>query len=62
MGKSKQQIMGYPDDLKLKSCMTLSLKVESGNKLFESVLDKFFNGEEDANTVEILKSQAEKNR
>jgi uncharacterized protein (DUF1810 family) len=51
------KIMGSPDDLKLRSCMTLFLKAEPGNKIFASVLEKFFGGEEDARTVEILKSQ-----
>ena len=54
------KIMGSPDDLKLRSCMTLFLKADPDNKLFASVLDKFFDGEEDERTVEILKSQEEK--
>ena len=53
------KIMGSPDDLKLRSCMTLFLKVEPGNKIFASVLDKFFDGKEDTRTVEIIKSQTE---
>ena len=53
------KIMGSPDNLKLRSCMTLFLKAEPGNRIFASVLDKFFDGEEDSRTVEILRSQAE---
>ena len=53
------KIMGSPDDLKLRSCMTLFLQAEPGNRLFASVLEKFFDGKEDARTVEILKSQVD---
>ena len=46
-------VMGYPDDLKLKSCMTLFLEV-SGEELFQQVLDKFFDGEKDTATLKLL--------
>ena len=46
-------VMGYPDDLKLKSCMTLFLKI-SGEPLFQQVLDKFFGGEQDRATLKLL--------
>ena len=55
-------IMHYPDNLKLKSSMTLFKKVEEvynidcGN-IFQKTLDKFFNGEEDQNTIRILEKQ-----
>lgn len=39
-------IMGYPDDLKLKSCMTLFWLV-TGEQLFKDVLDKFYAGKMD---------------
>ena len=42
--KSARNIFGYPDDLKLKSSMTL-FKIISNNKLFSDVLVKYFNGE-----------------
>lgn len=48
------EIMGYPDDLKLKSSMTLFYTV-SEEKIFKKVLDKFFSGELDARTLSILK-------
>lgn len=51
------RIMGATDDLKLRSCMTLFLAAEPGNTIFASVLGKFFRGEKDTRTVEILKSQ-----
>jgi uncharacterized protein (DUF1810 family) len=46
-------IFGSPDDLKLKSSMTLfsSLKI---NPVFQKVLDKFFNGAKDSKTLELI--------
>ena len=48
-----EEVMGYPDDLKLQSCMTLFAMV-SGERLFFDVLDKFFGGELDKKTQELL--------
>jgi len=36
------EIMGYPDDLKLKSCMTLFEAVSPEEHIFKDVLEKFF--------------------
>lgn len=47
-------IFGFPDDLKLKSSMTLFYLV-SGNDIFKSVLEKFFDGELDKKTELLLK-------
>jgi uncharacterized protein (DUF1810 family) len=46
-------IFGSPDDLKLKSSMTLfsSLNI---NPVFQMVLDKFFNGTGDNKTLELI--------
>jgi len=56
-GRSISQIFGYPDDLKLKSSMTLFAYVTDWNpgSVFVRVLDKYFNGERDGKTLEILK-------
>ena len=48
-----KEVMWYPDDLKLRSCMTLFLAV-SGDKIFEKVIDKFYEGEKDLKTINIL--------
>ncbi|MEO0836198.1 MAG: DUF1810 domain-containing protein [Cyanobacteria bacterium J06642_3] len=53
-GKSALEIMGYPDDLKLKSSMTLFSCVTS-DTIFASVLDKYFSGEQDHKTLQLLK-------
>ena len=47
-------VLGYPDDMKLKSSMTLFYLV-SKKSVFKRVLDKFFCGELDDRTVDILK-------
>lgn len=46
-------VMGYPDDLKLKSSMTLFSEV-SDIDVFKKVLDKFYNGEKDEMTISLL--------
>lgn len=48
------EVFGYPDDMKLKSSMTL-FSLVSEQEIFEKVLDKFFDGKIDGKTVEILK-------
>jgi uncharacterized protein (DUF1810 family) len=47
------QIMGSPDDLKLRSSMTLFAYVEPGT-VFQDVLDKFYNGIPDEKTLQLL--------
>ena len=47
-------VMGWPDNMKLKSSMTLFALV-SDNDIFRRVLDKFFDGEMDEFTVQNLK-------
>ena len=46
--------MGEPDNWKLKSCMTL-FETVSNEPVFGQVLDKFFGGERDKATVEMLR-------
>lgn len=48
-------VMGYPDDLKLRSSMTLFAEAAPDNPTFQKVLDKFFAGERDGKTLELLK-------
>ena len=48
-----RKVMGYPDDLKLKSSMTL-FYVVSGRAVFKQVLDKYYFGELDEKTVSLL--------
>jgi uncharacterized protein (DUF1810 family) len=48
-------VMGRPDDLKLKSSMTLFALVSPEHEVFQKVLDKFFHGQRDQKTIELLK-------
>jgi len=48
------KIFGSPDDLKLKSCMTLFSQVPGADPVFELVLQKFYNGLKDHITLKIL--------
>lgn len=50
------KIFGYPDDLKLKSSMTLFAAACPDADIFQKVLDKFFNGIKDQKTLELIKS------
>ncbi len=47
-------VMGYPDHLKLCSCMTLFDYV-SDNNIFMKVLDKYYHGKKDQKTLKLLK-------
>ena len=46
-------VLGYPDDLKLRSCMTLFAQV-SDDPVFNAVLAKFYGGRPDTRTLELL--------
>jgi len=52
-GDSATNILGTPDDLKLKSSMTLFAHV-TGEPIFRGVLDRFFGGARDERTIELL--------
>ena len=54
-----ERVMGYPDDLKLRSCMTLFSVADPECGKFQAVLDKFFGGKPDEKTLRILKKQEE---
>lgn len=53
------EIFGYPDDMKLRSSMTLFEAAScSTENIFAQVLDKFFAGERDERTLEIIGEDA----
>jgi uncharacterized protein (DUF1810 family) len=52
--RSVEDIFGYPDDLKFRSCITLFSSVTNENDVFRTALDKYFNGEPDPATVARL--------
>ena len=51
-------VMGWPDDLKLKSSMTL-FSLVSHEPVFRQVLEKYFRGEEDVYTVQAISRQVD---
>jgi uncharacterized protein (DUF1810 family) len=53
-GKSACEILGSPDDLKLKSCATLFAHVSPSGSVFEQILEKFYSGEPDPATLRLL--------
>ena len=52
--KTANQIFGSPDDMKLKSSMTLFGALDETNPVFRKVLEKYFDGEEDRRTLELI--------
>jgi uncharacterized protein (DUF1810 family) len=53
-GKNISDILGYPDDLKFRSSMTLFAVVAPEETIFDEALKKFFAGERDATTMKLL--------
>lgn len=53
-----REIMGWPDDLKLKSSMT-QFGLVSREPVFRQVLEQYFGGEEDQYTVQAISRQAD---
>jgi uncharacterized protein (DUF1810 family) len=53
-GKTANQIFGSPDDLKLKSCMTLFCSLKNADPVFPDILNKYFDGKQDLKTLELI--------
>lgn len=49
-----EDIMDFPDDLKLRSSMTLFASVSATPRVFQTVLDAFYGGEADDKTIALL--------
>ena len=54
--KSINEVMGFPDDLKLLSSMTLFETFSESNSVFTRIIEVYFDGERDEATLEIIKS------
>jgi uncharacterized protein (DUF1810 family) len=52
---SMDEVMGFPDDLKLLSSMTLFEYVSSQNSIFSKVLNIYYEDERDKVSLEIIK-------
>jgi len=59
-GHSISEIFGHPDDMKLKSSMTLFVCIDSRSLLFARILDKYFNCERDVTTLQLFEKIKEK--
>ena len=50
-------VMGFPDDLKLRSCMTLFAQITPEYEVFQKVLEKYYGGVKDPKTMEVLQRE-----
>jgi len=53
-GRTAEEVMGYPDDLKLRSSMTLFAAVSPADSPFQKVLETYFSGVPDNRTTAFL--------
>jgi uncharacterized protein (DUF1810 family) len=53
-GRSAKEIFGSTDEKKLKSCATLFACVSPAGSVFHRLLDKYFQGERDRETLRLL--------
>jgi uncharacterized protein (DUF1810 family) len=53
-GRTVQQILGYPDDLKFRSCLTLFAAAARDPLSFTQALAKYYGGASDPETIERL--------
>lgn len=54
--KELEEIFGYLDSMKVRSCMTLFFHA-TGDEIFIKVIEKFFDGDEDDLTIKLLKDE-----
>lgn len=52
--RTAHEIFGSPDDMKLRSCVTLFAQVSQPSSVFHRVLNKYFAGEPDLKTLQLL--------
>jgi uncharacterized protein (DUF1810 family) len=57
-GSTAEDIMGYPDWLKLQSSMTLFAALSPPHSPFANVLERYYDGSSDPRTVEFLAANA----
>jgi uncharacterized protein (DUF1810 family) len=54
-GRTIDRILGFPDDLKFRSSMTLFARAAPENPVFAEALTKYFAGQPDQVTLELLR-------
>ena len=52
--RSALEIFGSPDDMKLRSSATLFASVSPEGSVFHRIIEKYFEGERDVRTIELL--------
>mgnify|MGYP006123065663 FL=1 len=53
---SMDEVMGFPDDLKLLSSMTLFEAVSEPNSIFTKIIEVYFDDERDENSIKIIEA------
>jgi len=53
---SMDEVMGFPDDLKLLSSMTLFEALSDSSSIFTKIIEIYFDDERDETSLEIIKS------
>ena len=61
-GRTASRMFGSPDDLKLRSSMTLFAAVAPRASVFPAVLEQYFQGQPDSKTLGLLEQQTGKTR
>ena len=57
-GGDASHVFGYPDDLKLRSSLTLFAEISGAGSVFHEALDRYFGGKRDQATVRLLDDPA----
>ena len=53
---SMDEVMGFPDDLKLLSSMTLFEALSDSSSIFTKIIEIYFDDERDENSIELIKA------
>ena len=53
---SMDEVMGFPDDLKLLSSMTLFEFISGSNSIFTKIIEVYFDDERDKGSLKLIKS------
>lgn len=61
-GRTAHDIFGSPDDMKLRSCATLFACVSPAGSVFDQILNKYFQGDRDRQTLDLLDVAASKGK
>lgn len=59
-GRSASEIFGSPDDMKLRSSATLFARVSAPGSVFEQVLERYFDGKPDTETLRLMDGRVDK--